>query len=272
MKQTIRIPVREKVVCLAADIVYGQRQEWCEAKYRQLRLSLMKPRCHYPNDETRDYPLLVWLCGGSFAEVDRNVWMPELVYFAKRGYAVASVEYGVTSLTRFPEQLEDVKLAIRYLRAHAKELHIQPEHVAVMGESAGGYLSALTGLTGRNRAFDRGEYQDQSSDVQAVVTWYACTDTRDLGDPNVTHCPPDTANYPVLMDLVTSGAPPMLLMHGTADTLVNCQQSEMLYDALQKANVESSLYLLEGANHADHPFAQDQCKAIMLEFLDRKLK
>ncbi|MDD3337075.1 MAG: alpha/beta hydrolase, partial [Eubacteriales bacterium] len=162
MKQTVQFPVKDHVVTLAADIVYGQRQEWCEAKYRQLKLSFMKPRCHYPYDVPSTYPLVVWICGGSFIEVDRNVWMPELVDLVRHGYAVASVEYSVTSLTRFPQQLEDIKQAIRFLRAHAEELQIQPEHIAIMGESAGGYFSALTALTNHDKRYDKGEYLEQS--------------------------------------------------------------------------------------------------------------
>lgn len=272
MKQTIEIPVEDHVVHLAADIVYGQRPEWCEAKYRQLHLSFMKQRCHYQYDEKRVWPLLVWLCGGSFAEVDRNVWMPEMVYFAKHGYAVASVEYSTLQLTRFPDQLRDVKLALRYLRAHARELSIDPDRVAVMGESAGGYLSLLTSMSGKDQACDKGDYPEQSSEVQAAVAVYPVSDSRNLGDPDITHCAADVANHTVLTDLVSADLPPIMILHGMDDTLVDCRQSETLYAALEAAGARADLCLVKGANHADHHFVQDACKARIVAFLDPILK
>lgn len=273
MKQQIKVNVTQPAVLLAADIVYSQKQEWCEGKYRQLKCSLLKPRCHYPYDEDRTYPLLVWLCGGSFAEVDRNLWMPEMTYFAKRGWAVLSVDYSTTQLTYWPEQLEDVKAAIRYARAHARDFHIDPDRVAVMGESAGGYLSALAGCTNGAARYEKGDYLEQSSAVQAVVAWYPATELSALCSRpwEETHMPRYVPDYPDLCPLVTGDAPPTLVLHGTGDTLVPCGQGEMLYEALQRAGVDSDLYLIEGANHADHPFVQDEVKAMILEFLNRRL-
>lgn len=274
MKKQIRVEKAEPVVLLAADIVYSQKQAWCGGKYRQLKCALMKPRCHYPYDENRTYPLLVWLCGGSFAEVDRNVWAPELAYFAKRGYAVMSVDYSTTQLTYWPEQLEDVKQAIRYARAHAAELHIDPARVTVMGESAGGYLSVLAGCTNADPAYERGELLDVSSEVQAVVAFYpVCGMASTAAKPWAeTHVPRYAADYPELDGQVTPGTPPTLIFHGTGDTLVPSWHGERLYDALQAAGVESDLYLVEGANHADHPFVQEEVKDLILAFLDRHLE
>ncbi len=271
MKKVLQITPKEPVVMLASDIVFAQRQEWCEAKYRQLHLSFLKPRCHYPYDERKTYLLFIWLSGCFFIEVDRNVWMPELMYFAKDGYAVASVEYSVTGLTRFPQQLEDIKQAIRFLRAHAEELQIQPEHIAIMGESAGGYFSALTALTNHDRQYDKGEYLDQSSAVQVAIPWYPATEIGNI-DPIQTNCHRDIVHFPDLVELVTPDAPPFMILHGLSATLMNYHHSEVLYNALQAAGVESDLYLVEGADHADHRFVQDECKALILEYLDSKMK
>jgi acetyl esterase/lipase len=273
MKKQIQIPAREPVVLLAADIVYSQKQEWCEGKYRQLKCSLVRPRCHFPYDENRTYPLLVWLCGGSFAEVDRNIWIPEMTYFAKRGWVVLSVDYSTTQLTYYPEQLEDVKAAIRYARAHAADFHIDPERVAVMGESAGGYLSVLTGFTNGAPEYEAGDYLDSSSAVQAVVAWYPVAKLTILSEKSweETHIPRYAADYPDLPGLSHAGVPPTMILHGTGDTLISRSDSEHLYEALQKAGVDSELYLIEGADHADHPFVQDEVKALILAFLNRRL-
>lgn len=79
--------------------------------------------------------------------MDQNVWTPELAWFAKRGFAVASIDYSVTARAKFSNQIEVVKLAIRYLKAHAEELGLDPQRFVAMGESAGGYLAALVGAT-----------------------------------------------------------------------------------------------------------------------------
>lgn len=274
MERTLHIDVQEPVVLLAADIVYSQKQEWCGGKYRQLKCSLLKPRTHYPYDvKTRRYPLLVFICGGSFAEVDRNLWMPEMTYFAKHGWVVLSVDYSTIQLTSWPDQLTDVKAAIRFAKAHAEEFCIDPDRVVVMGESAGGYLSVLAGCTNGDRTYDVGDYLNESSDVQAVVAWYPVSEIQDFcKEPfEITHMPLFTHKYPDLPELITPNIPPTMLLHGTGDTLVSCDNSRRLYAAMQANNIDSELYLIDGANHADHPFVQQPVKELILRFLEDRL-
>lgn len=272
MKATIDVSNENQVVVLASDIVYGQRVEWCNAKYRQLSLSLMRPRQNYPYDEYRSYPLIIWLCGGSFAEVDRNIWIPELVEFVKKGYAVASVDYSTIQLTHYPDQLCDIREAIRYLRAHAEELHIIPDKIALMGESAGGYLTALSALAPREDKYTVGEFREYEETVQAAVCWYPCVDMAPLMDTRKeVHLPEDIVNYDNLCELVTEQAPPFLILHGTADTLVPCSHSEQLYQALTEKGVRADFYLINGANHADRHFVNPKVKQLILDFLDEVL-
>lgn len=272
MRKVIQVPRDEEVITLAAEIVYGQRQEWCHAKYRQLHMSLMKPRCNYPYDEDKKYPLIVWLCGGSFAEVDRNIWMPELVYFAKQGFAVAAVDYSVIQLTRYPDQLVDIKEAIRYIRAHAEEFHVDPQRIAVMGESAGGYLSVLAGITNEETVYDNGTYPEYSSQVQAVVAWYPCVEMEWLvPDRKSVNMAEDVENYPNLSGMVKEGMPPCLLLHGTKDSLVSSEHSEVLYKALEEKGNIADLYLVEGADHADRPFIKEEIKQLIVKFLKKHM-
>lgn len=272
MRYTIDVPMKEPIVCLASDIVYCQKQFWCHASCRQMRLSLLRSRCNFPYDSTADHPLVIWLTGGSFCEVDRNVWMPEMTYFAKQGYAVASVEYSTDMKTLFPEQLIDIKAAIRFLRCHAKEFHLQTEHIAVMGESAGGYFSALTALCNHTKQYDEGENLDYPSTVDCAVTFYLPTDATSVKvDPEKQEIPFDARNYPNLPSLVEPNSPPFLLLHGCDDDLVPSRQSLVLYDALEKAGVPADLYLVRGANHADHHFFQEQVKETILAFLKKNI-
>lgn len=270
MRQELKIEVTQPIIGLADRIVYSQSPCWCNSTFCQLSLSLLRPRQYYSYDRTYICPLIIFICGGAFEQMDRNVWMGELAYFAKKGYAVACVEYSTLPRTRWPQQLMDIKQAIRFLRSHAAEYGIQANRIAVMGESAGGYLAALTGLTGDNPLYKTDADQMQSDAVQAVIAWYPVTDLPGLiqatKEPKVmSHL---TAQAPSLLDMVTPGSPPFFLVHGTDDEQVPYQHSELLYNRLQKSGVSADLYLLRGAHHNDAPFVQNEMKERMGGFLD----
>ena len=273
MLRHMSIPKENRVVTLASEIVYGQRSEWCGATYRPLKLSLMRSRQFFEYDRKEKLPLIVWLCGGGFTTMDRNVWIPELAWFAKRGYAVASVEYGTTCRTRFPEQLEDIKAAIRFLRAHAKEYNLDPERFALAGESAGGYLSLLAGVTGEDQEYKTGGYEEFPENVQAVVAFYPVTKPSEMDFcPELVPVPPDFKQYPDIMNLLKDECPPTMLLHGDTDTQVQPRQSEELYRALTDRGIPAECCILEGAEHADEPFIQEETKHMVLEFLNKHLK
>ncbi|MDR1444249.1 MAG: alpha/beta hydrolase [Treponema sp.] len=261
MKRTVKVQVKDASIALAAEIVYGHRPAWGSLSYRPLTLSFMRRR------EGGTLPLIVWLCGGGFTEVDRNVWIPELVWFAKRGYAVASVDYSTAYRSRFPQSVEDVKLAVRFLKARAAEYGIDPARVALMGESAGGYLAALCALT-------PGEF-DPGGDckVQAAVPWYPPVRIAEMrASIDKTTLPHDIAAYADITRYVTPEAPPFLILHGSGDDLVPLSQGELLYDALQQAGAAAEMVVIEGAGHGDIAFVQDEVKKIILDFLDAKLR
>ncbi len=108
--------------------------------------------------------------------MDKDVWLPELTAFAEQGYAVAGFEYRLSNTAKFPAQITDIKTSIRFLRSRADQFGLDKNRFAVMGESAGGYLAAMAGVTGGSRGFDGPEWSDESSAVQAVVDWYGPTD------------------------------------------------------------------------------------------------
>lgn len=99
---------------------------------------------------------------------------------AQAGFVVAAAEYHVVPDT-FPAPVVDGKAAMRYLRAHAAEYGIDPQRIGVLGDSAGGYLAQMLGTTNGEKAFDKGEYLDQNSDVQAVVTLYGFSNLLNIG-------------------------------------------------------------------------------------------
>jgi acetyl esterase/lipase len=276
MKKYVEFERKEPCIYLDANITYGHRREFCNAVTHPLKLSLIRPRDYFSYDERMILPVIVWLCGGAWTEMDRNVWIPELSWFAKHGYAVASVEYSVTARTRFPENVEDIKQAIRFLRAHEAEYNLDTSRIVLMGESAGGYLSALCGVTGNIRDFDKGEYLEYSSAVQAVVSWYPPVNpsliTIGGGVPQDIACPSDAGKYPDVREYLTKESPPFLILHGDADTLVNISHSEMLFEALEKTGIDTDFYVFKGAEHSDWVFDQMETKQIILDFINKHRK
>lgn len=257
------------MIGLASDIVYMQKNHWCGCSARQLKLSFMGPRRHYVHDPKEICPLLVFLCGGAWQKVDRNVWIPNLVSFAQHGYAVACVDYSVMPDTTFPEQIVEIKTAIRFLRTHSAEFQIDPDHVVIMGESAGGYLAGLAALTGDEPSYKNEWYNTVSDAVQAAVLWYAPTGLH-LMDNSKLRIKVD--QFPDLCELVHEKMPPFLFLHGLSDHTVPYSQSERLYDTLQKKGVVSELFLLENACHGDGLFIQASVKERMLHFIDQALQ
>lgn len=271
MHKNLFIEKHEAVITLTDGIVYGQRLEFCNSLWKPMRLSLMRPRRFFTYDSQDDkLPVIFWICGGAFTEMNTNVWTPELSWFAKRGWAIVSIEYSVSSVTHFPTQIKEIRQAIRYTRANSQRFGIDPLRCAVMGESAGGYLSALTALSANREDYDTIEYRDESSAVQAAVALYPITCPSEMPvDPEKASLPLDIRSYPDLPSLVDNETPPFLLLHGDSDSIVPYAQSEKLNAALQSAGVCNDFLTINGADHADPVFYQCETKQLILEFLNQ---
>ena len=142
MKQLIDVPIKNENLCMIDGITFAQVPYWFPFyNYRDLKMNIIRP---FSKAEDKR-PLVIWICGGAWITMDRSAHTPYLAEYARHGYIVASIEYRLSGSACFPAQLQDVKAAIRYLRAHAPEYGIDPEQIALMGESAGGYLAAMAG-------------------------------------------------------------------------------------------------------------------------------
>ena len=299
MKKIIKVDIKDDVITQGIDFVYMQKSYWCGAGFYPLKMSFLRPRTFFDYDRRKKpMPVIVWLTGGGWTEIEHNVWMPELVYYAKKGYFVVSISYSTSPTWFFPEPVIEVKQAIRYLRAHAKEWNIDPERIAVMGESAGAHIAALVGLTSGVKKFEKGEYLAYSSKVQAMVLYYPPIDMEDFEGRGELdsyekqpqrllrgELEPQSLFYGMVhirnnkkacreMDprtYINKNAPACLMLHGTSDTQVPCDHSEMLYQALQEAGIESELILIEGAEHADGAFIQPEIKDEVVLFLHKNL-
>ena len=270
--------IEHEVLSLITDITYASVSAWYAGTMRDLKMDLIVPKVR---EGHKKQPLFIWLCGGAFRVMDKSIWMPELLYFARKGYTVASVEYRTSNEVCFPDPLTDVKAAIRYLKAHADAFCIDTERICVAGESAGGSLASLAGMTGGCNEFEKGDYLEYDSRVQAVADFYGLVDLgiQVEGEPNDI-IPPWTVtdylgvNYTAedvkrasAISYVTKEAVPVILLHGECDAAVPLEQSERFYEKLQENGVESELYLIEGAEHGDDAFYQEEVLAEIDSFL-----
>ncbi|MGN9911379.1 alpha/beta hydrolase fold domain-containing protein [Phytohabitans sp. LJ34] len=252
--------------------------------YRPLRLDLYLPAGEGP------WPLVVWVHGGAWRNGDRKT-LPEtylpLGFFdriQRRGYAVASVDYRLSAEATFPAQLHDLKAAIRWLRGHAGDFGLDPGRFALWGESAGGHLVALAGLTADSDDPRLEGDAGVSTAVQAVVDWYGVSDmihTVRLSDddPEVQLLGGQPAELRELAALASpaehahADAPPFLCVHGTDDKIVPYSQSEHLAAVLHAYGVRCDLHPVPGADHIFRG-APDVAALIeaSIDFLDDVLK
>lgn len=230
------------------------------------------------------FPLLVYIGGGGWRVSAPERHLPELAFFAENGFAVASVEYRTTAYDGFPAQIEDVRTAIRFLRLHAGQFHIDPERVYVCGGSAGAYLAAMAALTGGQPQFRGTEYPDIPDTVSGAIGLYGIYDFPQLMVTLSTEKDQErqtiVQQFLKKQDMLTlieasptyyvaANSVPFLLLHGTEDRLIPHQQSILFHDLLTQSQVPVKLVLLEGAGHASPDFSQSEVQRMELEFLKR---
>jgi acetyl esterase/lipase len=221
-------------------------------------------------------PLVVFLPGGGFLSADPSGNLNQRTYVAEQGYVVASVQYRtIPDGATYKDGLADVKSAIRYLRAHAARYDVNASKVAVWGQSAGGYMAAMTGVTNHLEQFDTGSNLNQSSAVQAVVDEFGPSDLTKVaadfdpatqaayniptsitaeyvlgpGNTKTLAQEPTAAAAADPIAYVNSSDPPFVLLQGTDDHIVSPSQTVLLLDALRAKGVTSTRYALIGANH-----------------------
>lgn len=218
------------------------------------------------------FPAIVHFHGGGWRTGERSSLGPVLDGFGfspfrrltDAGFVVVSADYRLSTAARFPAQLEDAKAAVDWLRNHAAEFRVDPDRIFAWGDSAGGHLASLVGLT----PGDTGDTGDAA--VAAVTAWYAPADLATMAEqslPNAVARADDPASREELligavlaeapgkaaaaspMGHVTPAAPPFLLVHGTADRFVPPAQSTSLAAALEAAGTDVELLLIEDADH-----------------------
>ena len=234
---------------------------------REEKLDLYLPE---PRQEDILSPAVVIIHGGGWVKGDKNREREFVTgtTLAQAGYVCISINYELRKDHRWPNNLHDCKNAVRWLRVNAENLQVDPDNIGVIGGSAGGHLAMMVAYTGDNARFSPlGPYPDVSDKVSACVNMYGIsnlltrkvtaedgTPTEELKEHRLFRQSREDAAVkwrnasPVTY--ITKDSPPTLSLHGTADSTVDRDQSKELDKTLKAAGVESTLLMVEGANHA----------------------
>jgi acetyl esterase/lipase len=238
-----------------------------------------------PRKSESPMPAVLCVHGGGWSGGSKDGVRVDL---AMRGYFVVSVGYRLAGKNLWPAQIQDCKLAVRWIRANAAKFNVNPDKIGAIGHSAGGHLVACLGTMAKVPGLDVGPYPGVSSEVQAVVDYAGPTDLAILfhhkSPANLFG--PNGQEHPELMDkaspihYVSSSCPPFFIAQGDHDRLVPQVQADMLAEALKKAGVPVEYIVQKNGGHSlgglktDPPCAPTsvQLREMTQAFLDKNLK
>jgi acetyl esterase/lipase len=231
---------------------------------------------YIPAGGSRALPVVIWTGGSAWmADTGKALAGGVAVQLNPAGYAVAGVSIRSSSQVIFPGQLHDIKAAIRWLRANAAKYNLDPNHIAIIGDSSGGWTSAMAAVTGDAPAMEGAVgVTGVSSAVQAAVAFYpptnflmmdawalrkcapaACHDGESSPESRLVGCAiqtcPDKVQAANPLRYITDADPPIMILHGDSDQLVPHNQGEQLYMALNKACKDAIFISLPKAPHGN---------------------
>jgi len=249
----------------------------------QLKLDLYLP-------EKSGAPLLVWLHGGGWENGNKTA-MP-LAPIIARGFAVASLDFSPASKAKFPGQVHEIKAGIRFLRAEASRYGYDASRIAIMGASSGAHLAAVVGTSNGSAELEGtiGDHRDQSSDVQAIVSYFAATNLTtilaqstpfglNIREPALLRllgAPPKEAEAlaklasPVFQ--VDRADPPLMLLHGDQDPQMPINQSHELEGAYEQQGLQVDFIVVHGAAHGGDAFYSTENVERVTTFLGAQLR
>ncbi|MCI1219810.1 MAG: alpha/beta hydrolase [Bifidobacterium sp.] len=286
------VPSNPTLTCLARmtrDVAYKTGAD-------HLVMDIIAPQS-FGDDDARRYPAVVFVQGSAWTTPDRDHEIAQLAQLARKGYVVATVNHRDASCEPtyvFPAYLEDVKAAVRFLRARADEWQVDAERIGIWGTSSGGNTALLIGLTADDPRYEDGTSPDVSDAVNYVVACFPPTDLTEaveaFGQEDdafrlyytgplaaVLGATPQTGitdevrqraadMSPYLQVKPGQCYPPMLLLHGTGDRVVPYQQSVKMCNRLTGCSNDARLVLVDGADH-EHDFWSQRVLDIISDFI-----
>lgn len=265
-------------VAITADVTYAT------VDGHELKLDLYLP------EGTNNPALLVWVHGGGWRGGSKD--NPRVLGFVDQGYALASIDYRLSPMAKFPAQIHDLKAAVRYLRANAGQYGYDATRIAMMGSSAGAHLAALAGVTNGHRELEGtvGDHLEVSSGVQLIVSYYGASNLTTILDQSTPYglgvrAPalelllgglpedrPELARLASPVFFIDANDPPLFLLHGDQDPQMPINQSHELQGVYEEQDLEVHFVVVHGAVHGGEPFYDATRDALVQAFLDEHFR
>lgn len=276
---TVRVSAQAKP---PEGIAFAPNLECGKGGEQTLKLDLA-----YPAQLEKSVPCVLLIHGGAWRGGKKDdAFMTQLLFdFAKAGYVSASLQYRLCPKHPFPAQVEDVKCAVRFLRAHADKYHIQSEKFGAVGFSAGAHLAMMLGATSaKDNLEGTGGWADQNSQIQAVVSFFGPTDLAADDLPEISQGlvrdfiggtkddKLEAYHRASPIKYLDKADAPVLMFQGTKDRLVPHTQAYKMADAMTEAGVTGRAELLLGADHGWLGKDLDETKQKTFDFIARWLK
>ena len=276
------------ILVLTAGGLQSTHAQNLDIEYARVSEHVLKLDLHLP--KAANPPLIVYVHGGAWRAGSRaDVPVAKLL---DHGFAIASVDYRLSTEARFPAQIHDIKAAIRFLRAKSELFHVNTSRIGIIGSSAGGHLAALVGVTNGHKALEGriGGHLDQSSDVQCIVSLFGASNLQSIlsqstefglkmrvpalqlllgGQPNEK---PELAHLASPVTHLDKSDPPLLLIHGDADPQMPPEQSREFAKAYQALKLPVQFITMPGSKHGGAEFYDDERTAIVARFLQTHLR
>ena len=252
-KETIKIEKKELEWLYVPDVEYGE----CGGVKRHLQLIIPYKREWKGNEK---YPLVVFIPGSAWHRQEMYNGLPAYMELAKRGFAMAMVQFRESELATFPAQVLDIKKAIRFLFSLAEQFHVDMDNVFIAGDSSGAHLALLTGLTAETGELDEDFEKGISLHIKGIVDYFGPTDLflskgsgpteALLGTDNVNRVPELTKSASCQTYISAErNIPPILMFHGLEDEMVSIEHSRSLFGTLKRFDKAVQYYEIEKAGH-----------------------
>ncbi|WP_241222954.1 alpha/beta hydrolase [Bifidobacterium samirii] len=237
------------------------------------------------------WPTVVFVRGSGFGPQTVLDYLNYYVRIAERGYVVAALQYRSSNIAPFPAQMQDCKTAVRYVRKHAKRLHVDVNRIGLWGDSSGGTTVLQAGFTGDSGP-DTDVYSEYSAAVNCIIDWYGVTDMtamnyypnimdnnspdgpigKELGGISVLDHPDlAAAASPITYLRRDVPTPPTLIMHGGRDSDVPFNQSCRLFRRMKELGKEVSFIKLNDGTHGYYGFRTNRAMDIVDMYLQSHL-